>query len=124
MAAITDPGLNKALVHMRTLLTNVGVSTDQTAFSSSDTDLSPNAGSTDLISAATVTNVTNNIDDYTISVTSANFGGNTIFTIGAMDGSASSDNVSRSVRTNGIGIETSGDAFTIGFRLTVSDQST
>jgi basic membrane lipoprotein Med (substrate-binding protein (PBP1-ABC) superfamily) len=123
MAAITNQGLNKSLIHMRTLLTNVGVSTDQTAFSASDTDLSPNAGATDLIATASVTNVSNAVDDYTIAVNSGNFGGNTIYTIGAMNGSASSDNVSRSVRTNGIGVESVGDSFTIGFRLTVSDQS-
>jgi hypothetical protein len=104
-------------------LTNVGVSTDQTPFGVGDTDLSPNAGATDLIASANVTNVSNAVDDYTISVTSANFGGNTIFTIGAMDGATSTDSVSRSVRTNGIGVESAGDNFTIGFRLTVSDQS-
>jgi hypothetical protein len=123
MAAIHNEGLNKALIHMRTLLTNVGVSTDQTPFGVGDTDLSPNAGATDLIASANVTNVSNAVDDYTISVTSANFGGNTIFTIGAMDGATSTDSVSRSVRTNGIGVESAGDNFTIGFRLTVSDQS-
>jgi hypothetical protein len=123
MAAITNQGLNKALIHMRTLLTSVGVSTDQTAFSASDTDLSPNAGSSDLIQTATVLNVSNAVDDYTMAVNSANFGNQTIFTIGAMDGTTSADNVSRSVRTNGIGVEAAGDSFIIGFRLTVSDQS-
>jgi hypothetical protein len=123
MAAITNQGLNKSLIHMRTLLTSVGVSTDQTAFSVSDTDLSPNAGSTDLIQTATVLNVSNAVDDYTMAVNSANFGNQTIFTIGAMDGTTSADNVSRSVRTNGIGVESAGDSFIIGFRLTVSDQS-
>jgi hypothetical protein len=123
MAAITNQGLNKSLIHMRTLLTSVGVSTDQTAFSVNDTDLSPNAGSSDLIQTATVLNVSNAVDDYTMAVNSANFGNQTIFTIGAMDGTTSADNVSRSVRTNGIGVEASGDSFIIGFRLTVSDQS-
>jgi hypothetical protein len=123
MAAITNQGLNKSLIHMRTLLTRVGVSTDQTAFSVNDTDLSPNAGSSDLIQTATVLNVSNAVDDYTMAVNSANFGNQTIFTIGAMDGTTSADNVSRSVRTNGIGVEASGDSFIIGFRLTVSDQS-
>jgi hypothetical protein len=123
MAAITNQGLNKSLIHMRTLLTSVGVSTDQTAFNVNDTDLSPNAGSTDLIQTATVLNVSNAVDDYTMAVNSANFGNQTIFTIGAMDGTTSADNVSRSVRTNGIGVEAAGDSFIIGFRLTVSDQS-
>lgn len=122
MAALHNEGLNKILVHMRTLITHVGVSTDSTAFSTGDTDLSPGAG-TDLILSATNANVDNDTDDYTISVTSANFGGNTIFTIGAMDGATSTDSISRSVRTNGIGVESAGDSFTVGVRLSVSDQS-
>ncbi len=122
MAAIHNEGLNKILVHLRTLVTHVGVSTDSTAFGTGDTDLSPGAG-TDLILSATNANVDNDTDDYTISVTSANFGGNTIFTIGAMDGATSTDSVSRSVRTNGIGVEAAGDSFTVGVRLSVSDQS-
>ena len=122
MAAIHDQGLNKILVHLRTLISHVGVTTDNTAFSTGDTDLSPGAG-TDLILSATNTNVDNDTDDYTVNVTSANFGGNTINTIGAMDGATSADNISRSVRTNGIGVESAGDDFTVGVRLSVSDQS-
>lgn len=122
MAAIHSQGLNKILVHLRTLVSHVGVSTDSTAFGVGNTDLSPGAG-TDLILSATNSNVDNDTDDYTINVTSANFGGNTIFTIGAMDGATSGDNISRSVRTNGIGVESSGDDFTVGVRLSVSDQS-
>tara|TARA_R110000850_G_scaffold91270_2_gene193828 strand:+ start:2060 stop:2434 length:375 start_codon:yes stop_codon:yes gene_type:complete len=123
MAAITNSGLNKSLIHMRTLLTHVGISTDQSVFNVNDTDLSPNVGATDLIQTATVLNVSNAVDDYTMAVNSANFGGNTIYTIGAMNNSTSADNVSRSVRTNGLGVEAAGDEFIIGFRLTVSDQS-
>lgn len=122
MPAIHNQGLNKVLVHLRTLITHVGVSTDSTAFSVGDTDLSPGAG-TDLILSATNSNVDNDTDDYTINVTSANFGGNTIFTIGAMDGATSADNISRSVRTNGIGVEASGDDFTVGVRFSVADNS-
>lgn len=122
MPAIHNQGLNKVLVHLRTLISHVGVSTDNTAFAVGQTDLSPGAG-TDLILAASNANVDNDTDDYTINVTSANFGGNTIFTIGAMDGGASTNNISRSVRTNGIGVEPSGDDFTVGVRISVSDQT-
>jgi hypothetical protein len=123
MAAIHDQGLNSILVHLRTLFTHVGVSTDNTAFSTSQTRLDPGAAGTNLISAASNSNVDNDTDDYTINVTSANFGGNNIYTIGLQDGATATDNVSRSVRTNPIGVESSGDDFTVGVRVSVSDQS-
>lgn len=123
MPAIHDQGLNKVLVHLRTLLSHVGVSTDNTAFAAGQTRLNPSAAGTNLILAATNSNVDNDTDDYTINVTSANFGGNTIFTIGAQDGGLATDNISRSVRTNGIGVEPAGDDFTVGIRLSDSDQS-
>lgn len=122
MPAIHSQGRNKVLVHLRSLITHVGVSTDNTAFADGQTELDPTPG-TNLILAASNTNVDADTDDYTINVTSGNFGGNTIFTIGAMDGATRTDNISRSVRTNGIGVESSGDDFTVGVRISVSDQS-
>lgn len=123
MAAIHNQGLNKILVQLRTLVSHVGVSTNNTAYSTADTRLNPGATGTNQITAATNTNVDNDTDDYTISVTSGTFGGNNIYTIGAMDGATATDNVSRSVRTNPIGVEAAGDSFTVGVRLSVSDQS-
>lgn len=123
MPAIHSQGINKILVKLRTLVTHIGVSTDSTAYSVGQTRLDPSAAGTNLIAAATQVNVNNSTDDYTISVTSANFGNNTIRTIGAMDGAAATNNISRSVRANGIGVEPAGDSFTIGVRLSVTDQS-
>lgn len=122
MAAIHQQGRTDIKEFLRSLITHVGVSTDQTAFSDGDTDLSPGGG-TDLILAATQTTVDANTDDYTINVTSGNYGGNTIYTIGAQKGATSAENLSRSVRTNGIGVEASGDDFTVGVRFSASDQS-
>lgn len=123
MAAILTQGLNALLVHLRTEITHVGVSDDTTAFSAAQTRLDPTGTANNLIAAATNSNVDNDTDDYTINVTSANYGGNTIYTIGAMSGSAATDAISRSVRTNGIGVDASGDDFTVGVRFSVSDQS-
>lgn len=123
MPAIHSQGINKILVRLRGLLTHVGVSTDSTAYAIGQTRLDPTATGTNLIAAATQTNVNNSTDDYTINVTSANFGGNNIRTIGAMDGASATNNISRSVRANGIGVEPAGDNFTIGVRAVVTDQS-
>lgn len=123
MAAIHQQGRTAAKEHLRTLITHVGVSDDQTAFGDGQTRLDPTGTANNLILAATNTSVDGNVDDYTINVTSANFGGNFIYTIGAQEGSDATDNLSRSVRTNAIGVETAGDDFTVGVRLTVSDQS-
>lgn len=123
MPAIHSQGINKILVRLRGLLTHVGVSTDSTAYAIGQTRIDPTAAGVNLIAAATQVNVNNSTDDYTINVTSANFGGNTIRTIGAMDGPAATNNISRSVRTNGIGVEAAGDNFNIGVRAVVTDQS-
>jgi hypothetical protein len=123
MPAIHSQGVNKILVNARSLLTHVGVSTDNTAYNINQTQLDPSAVGTNLIAAATQANVDNATDDYTINVTSANFGGNSIFTIGAQSGSAATDSISRSVRTNSIGVDAAGDNFNIGVRVVVTDQS-
>jgi hypothetical protein len=123
MPAIHSQGINKILVRLRGLLTHVGVSTDSTAYAIGQTRLDPSATGVNLIASATQANVDNATDDYTITVTSANYGGNTIRTIGAMDGAAATNNISRSVRTNGIGVESAGDVFNIGVRAVVTDQS-
>lgn len=123
MPAIHSQGINKILVRLRGLLTHVGVSTDSTAYAIGQTRLDPTAVGVNLIAAATQVNVDNATDDYTINVTSANYGGNIIRTIGAMDGAVATNNISRSVRTNGIGVEAAGDDFNIGVRVVVTDQS-
>jgi hypothetical protein len=123
MAAIHTQGINKILVALRSLVSHVGVTTDNTSYSVGQTRLDPSGVGTNLIAAATQADVNNSTDDYTINVTSANFGGNVINTIGAMSGSAATDSISRSVRTNGIGVDAAGDDFTIGVRLAVTDQS-
>lgn len=123
MPAIHSQGLNKLLTHMRTLITHIGVSDDQTPYSSNQTRLDPTETANNLILPTSHQNVDNVTDDYTINVTSANFGGNTIYTIGAQSGPAATDNISRSVRNNGIGIEPSGDDFNIGVRFIQSDQT-
>lgn len=123
MAAIHSQGINKILVALRSLFTHVGVSTDDTAYSVGQTRLDPTASGTNLILAATQENVDNATDDYTINVTSANFGGNVIMTIGLQDGATATDNISRSVRQNGIGVDPSGDNFSVGVRVKSTDQT-
>lgn len=123
MPGIHQQGRTKIRDHLRTLYSHVGVSTNNTAFGDGDTQLNPGGTGTNLILAASQAVFDANSDDYTINVTSGNFGGNTIFTIGAMDGGAATNNISRLVRTNGIGVESAGDDFTVGFRSIVSDET-
>lgn len=124
MPAFSEQGLNAQLVHDRTLYPYVGVSDDPTAFDATQTRLDPTGTANNLILPATVENIDNVTDQYTINVTSANFGNKEIFTIGLQTGPAATDNASRSVRTLSIGVQPDGDDFTVGIKLTKSDQTT
>jgi hypothetical protein len=108
----------------KTRVTHVAVSDDSVAFSGTQTQVNPTGGATVVvIKAATKTDVDFATFDATISVGSADatLAGKSIRTISACDGSATTNALSRSVRSQGIGIETSGDSFVIGVRLANSD---
>ncbi len=122
MAAILDQGATAIRDALKTLVSHVGLSTDQTAFSAAHTSLSPGGG-TELIKASSEANVDATTFDATIDVDgSIEFTNQTIWTIGLMDGAASGDAMSRSVRTQGIGVQAF-DIFTVGVRVAVQDNS-
>ena len=124
-AAILDQGKTSIRDALKALVTHVGVSTDNTAFAAAQTALNPSGAGTNLIKAATKEDTGANDDqfDATISIDgTTEFTGLTINTIGILDGATAADAISRSVRSAGIGVQ-AGDAFTIGVRLLVQDNS-
>lgn len=122
-AAILDQGKTAIRNSLKTLVTHIGLSTDSTAFSGTQTALDPSGSGTNLIKAATKTDVSASSFDATISVNgTTELTGQTIRTIAAQSGSTRADALTRSVRGAGIGVE-SGDVFTIGLRFAVSDAS-
>ena len=124
-AAIVTQGITAIRDSLKTLVTFVGVTVDSTAFAVGQTVIDP-AGdvSTDrLIKAATNTNVDSATFDATMSITGATEMTNkTIRTISVLNGSIRTAILSRSVRSLGIGV-ISGDVFTIGVRVLVTDAS-
>lgn len=122
MPAITQQGRTAIRDSVKTLVTHIGLSTDQTAFGDGQTDLSPGGG-TELIKASTESNVDGDTFDAQIDVDGdTEFTNSTIWTIGLMDGASASDMLSRTVRSQGIGVQ-AGDSFTIGVRVVVSDET-
>lgn len=124
-AAILTQGLTVIRDALKTTLTNIGVATDATAFVVSQTALDPaNAGAANLlIKTATNTNVDTQTYDATMTIDgTTEMTGKTIFTIGILNGALRTNAVSRSVRTQGIGVQT-GDSFTIGIRVKTQDDS-
>ena len=124
-AAILNQGETVIRDAVKTVLTNVGVATDQTAFSAAQTALDPaNAGAGFLlIKAATQANVDFQTVDYTMTINgTSEFTGLQIWTIGLLNGAARTNAVSRTVRTVSIGVQT-GDSFTIGVRAQHQDNS-
>lgn len=124
-AAILNQGQTVIRDGVKTVITHVGLATDNTAFSATQTALDPaNGGSSNLlIKAATKTNVDFQTVDYTITVDgTTELTNKTIFTIGICSGSTRTDAMTRSVRTQGIGVQ-AGDSFTIGIRVKNEDNS-
>lgn len=120
-AAILNQGKTAIRDSLKTLISHIGVSTDSTAFSATQTELNPGGG-TNLIKASSETNVDDFTFDAQISIDGdTEFTGNSIRTIGALDGSAAGDALTRTVRS-AIGVE-AGDLFTIGLRFQVQDNS-
>jgi hypothetical protein len=122
-AAIVNQGKTAIRDSLKTLITHIGVSTDNTAFSAAQTALNPSGSGTNLIKASTEADVDTSTFDASISINgTTEFTGLVINTIGLMNGSAASNVLSRSVRSAGIGVQ-GGDVFTIGVRVQVQDNS-
>lgn len=121
--AILTQGKTAIRDSLKTLVTHVGVSTDNTAFAVGQVALNPSGAGTNLIKASTEADVDTSTFDATITINgTTEFTGLTINTIGILNGALTSNALSRSVRTAGIGVQT-GDLFTIGVRVAVQDNS-
>lgn len=121
-ATILNQGVTAIRDAIATKVSHVGISTASDAFSASQTAIDPTAG-TNLIKASIEANVDFQTVDCTMTVTGATeFTGLTIRTTAILSGSTRTDAMSRTVRSVGIGV-LSGDVFTIGVRVKVTDQS-
>lgn len=123
-AALLNQGRTSVRDSLKTLVSHVGVSTDATAFAATQTTLNPGGG-TNLIKAASKADVDTFTFDATMTIDgSTEFTGQSIMTVGALNGPAATNALSRSVRGTGLGIGVqAGDVFTIGVRAQVQDNS-
>lgn len=140
-AAILQQGSTAIRDSLKTLITHVVVSDDNTAFADTQTGINPAAAATSThVEAATDSDVDYRTFDSTITITGVSeFTDKSIFAIGVAKGTAirsatgsggthtgggtvGTDTLTRSVRTLGIGVQ-SGDTFTIGVRTQVQDNS-
>lgn len=124
-AAILQQGKTAIRDSLKTLISHIGVSTDQTAFAIGQTQINPSGAGTNLIKASTETDVDANTFDATISINgTTEFTGLVINTIAAHNGAANTNALTRSVRGAGLGIGVqAGDLFTVGVRAAVADNS-
>lgn len=140
-AAILDQGKTAIRDALKSLISHVALSDDQTAFAANQTGINPGAAATSThVEAATDADVDGATFDSTITVTGATEMTNKyIYSIGVAKGAAvrsaagsggthtgggtvGADTLSRSVRTLGIGVEST-DTFVIGVRTQVQDNS-
>jgi hypothetical protein len=122
-AAFLNNGLTGIRDGLKTTYPQIGLASDNTAFAATQTRLNPSAAGTVLIKAATFTDLTPTSYRGTISVNgSTEFTNATIFTVGICKTTDPTTAGSRSVRTQGIGVQ-AGDSFTIGVEIAVSDIS-
>lgn len=122
MPAFLDQGLTDIRDAVAAVISHVGVAEDATAFNKTQTVLNPGGG-TIFVASASKSNFDAATKDYSIQVTSADFGGKFINTIGVMKGSAAGDALSRAVRTFGIGVEPANDTFNLSVRLGHEDNT-
>ena len=119
-AALLQQGSQSIRDAIKGVISHLGLSTDNTAFVDTQTTLNPGGG-TNIIKAATETDVDYRTFDVSATITSAD-GTGSFFTVGVLDGAAATDAMSRSVRTNPIGIDV-GDTYTATARVRVTDAS-
>lgn len=140
-AALLTQGKTDIRNSLKTLVTHLVVSDDSTAFSAAHTGINPGAGSTSThVEAATDSDVDASTWESTITINGATeFTGKSIMCIGLAKGTAirsatgsggthtgggtvGTDTISRSVRTLGIGVEST-DTYTLAVRGAVEDNS-
>lgn len=122
MAAFLEQGITDIRDAVAGVISHVGVAEDNTAFNAAQTTLNPGGGDV-YIAAASKSNVDFDTKDYSIAVTSNEFGGKFINTIGVLKGAAATDALSRAVRSFGIGVEPANDTYNLSVRLTHEDNT-
>jgi len=118
--AILTQGKTAIRDSLKTLVTHVGISADSTAFAVGQTTMSPGGG-TNIIKASTEVDVDTATFDASCTITSAD-GTGSFRTVSILNGAAATNAITRSVRTNGIGID-AGDTYTVTVRVQVQDNS-
>jgi hypothetical protein len=124
-------GLVAIVTAISSLVTHVAVSTDSTAFATSQTVMNPGGG--DVLTLAATTTTVGPVEDAVVDKT-ITINGDTQFTglvincIGPASGTgtegAGTDTLGRIVRAPGLGIGVqTGDVFTVGVRLKIEDNS-
>lgn len=119
-ASLLQQGSQAIRDALKSLVSHVGISTDSTAFADTQTTLSPGGG-TNIIKASTEADVDYRTFDASATITSTD-GTGSFRTVGVLNGAAATNALSRSVRTNGIGIDT-GDTYVVTVRVRVTDAS-
>ncbi len=125
MAAILNQGLTALRDATKVKVTHVGVATDASVFAAAQTVLDPAGGgaANRLIKAKAQADVDFQTADFTMTIDgTTEMTNKTIFTIGVLQGAATADAMTRSVRTQGIGVQ-AGDAFTLGVRMKSEDNT-
>lgn len=124
-AAILTQGKTAIRDTLKTLVSHVGVATDTTAFDVAQTALDPaNGGAANLlIKASTEADVDAATFDASITIDgTTEMTGKAIATIGICDGATRTDALTRTVRSQTIGVQ-AGDSYTIAVRVAVEDNS-
>lgn len=139
--ALLNQGKTSIRDSLKSLITHVCGSDDNTSFSAAQTGINPAGGSSStIVKSTTNTNVDANTFDATIVINgTTEFTNKNLLAIGVSKGTAirqasgaggnhtgsgtvGIETISRSVRSLGIGVQ-SGDVFTIGVRVQVQDNS-
>lgn len=140
-AALLTQGKTSIRDALKTLVSHVVVSDDSAVFGVGNTGINPTAGSTSThVEASTDSDVDASTADFTITINGASeMTGKSILSIGIAKGTAirqatgaggthtgggtvGTDTISRSVRTLGIGVEST-DTYTLSVRAAVEDNS-
>lgn len=129
MAASIFNNPTRGLVTIRNALKTafasfIGVTDDNVAFAANQVRLNPTqAATSNLIKAATITDVNDTTFDATITINgTTEFTGKQIWAIGPCTSAAATDAQGRLVRTLSIGVQ-AGDTQTVGLRIAAQDAS-
>ena len=140
MPALLNQGITAVRDSVKTLVSHVCVSDDNTAFSAAHTGINPVTNKSVLVEASTDADSGTTAFDASITITGdTEFTNKTIWAIGVAKGTAvmqaaqgtgtlygaptiGTDCLSRTVRSQGIGVQ-AGDTFTISVRVTIEDNS-